>query len=312
MNNTKSTNEQMQTLESEINVFISSFQYWAQYISAKILSNNSISDTDIDDAYSYFLEDEDLKEKTERPEITINRSCDKPDEYKTDLLLSQLKNTEGVNALIEGVSVEFHPNITVIYGANGSGKTGYIRLLKKVFFSRAEEPILRNVHVDAGHKEPSAELVFLSEGKNYTLKYPEDMERAEFRQFAVFCGKSVLFHLSKKKNEFEFKPAGLNFFAELTSAFKRIEEKINKDISNKNAAKDYASIFDGESDISTLIRRIFSNREIESLKKHLPFTEEDRQKKKELEESKAALITLKKDKEIRTLEDMKKMLNNVK
>src|SRR5262249_45054524 len=51
----------------------------------------------------------------------------------------------GVNALAEGQTLKFAPNLTAVYGDNAAGKTGYIRILKSACRARGPEQILGNV-----------------------------------------------------------------------------------------------------------------------------------------------------------------------
>jgi hypothetical protein len=51
----------------------------------------------------------------------------------------------GVNALSENQTLKFGPNLTVVYGDNAAGKTGYTRILKSACRARGEEQILGNV-----------------------------------------------------------------------------------------------------------------------------------------------------------------------
>jgi len=49
------------------------------------------------------------------------------------LYLCSISDVEGVNALAPRKPLEFGKgNITIVYGNNGSGKSGYVRLLKHV------------------------------------------------------------------------------------------------------------------------------------------------------------------------------------
>ncbi|MEI8172453.1 MAG: ATP-binding protein [Deltaproteobacteria bacterium] len=298
------------TLESEINLFANALPYWAKSLSKKLLSSETISDDNIDTSYSYLLEDAGLRTKTARPELNIDYIGEQLTSYKMDLRLSKLHSVEGVNALVENQIIEFSPNFTVIYGVNGSGKSGYVRMLKKAFFNRTDEPIIPNVHIDSGHKSPKAEFVFVSGEADYPLTFPDKSSNAEFHQFSVFDSKSIPVHLNNK-NEFEFRPAGLNFFAELTEVFRRVEEKINQDINAKNISMDYASFFDGESEIKALLSKVTANTKIDELKKHLPFSVTDKDRRKKLEEQKAQLQALKKDKEIEELEEKKKLIESL-
>ena len=303
--------QSVETLETEVKKFADGLPYWAKFLAEKILSGNTISDNDIDTSYSYLLEQLKLKDKTENPEISINYNAENSGNYKPDLLLSKLENVEGVNALIENQTIDFSPNLTIVYGANGSGKSGYVRLLKKVFYSKSQEEILQNVHLENGHKPVNAKFTFKSKNIENSLEFA-DKDNAEFEQFAVFDGNSVLKHL-ENKNEFEFRPAGLSFFAEYTSAIIRVEEKLNTDIQTKqtgNTANDLSVLFDGNSEIKTLVQNLKAETNINDLKKYTPFSEEDKTQKEALQKQYDELLLASKgkEKEIKNLESVKSLL----
>jgi hypothetical protein len=308
---TKAESQIVLALEDDIKAFIISLPYWAKFLSDKLLSSTNITDNDIETAYLYLIENAGLKDKTEKPEINIYFKDDNLEFYKKDLKLSKLQNVEGVNALVENQTIIFSPNVTIIYGITGSGKTGYIRLLKKAFFSRAKEDIIPNINLKNKRKTIKANFIFNSGGSEYTLNYPVDSLQSEFSQYAVFDSKCVLTHLDDK-NEFEFKPAGLTFFKALTEAFKKLEERINVDINAKNIQKNYSVLFDGDSIIKSLLQDISEKTKIKDLKKYLPFSEDDKKEKKALEEKKAQLQTLKIDKEIASLKNIRSLIVTLK
>lgn len=63
------------------------------------------------------------------------------------LRLCSISDVEGVNALAPKKPLEFgKSNITVVYGSNGSGKSGYVRLLKHVCGARDSGTLLCNVY----------------------------------------------------------------------------------------------------------------------------------------------------------------------
>lgn len=307
--------QQVETLESEIKKFANGQPYWGKLLADKILSGNAISDNDIDTSYSYLLEQLKLKEETEKPEIAISYNAPNAENYKSDLLLTKLENLEGVNAIIENQTIEFSPKLTIIYGANGSGKSGYVRLLKKVFYSKAPEDILPNVHIDNGHKSINAKFTFKSNNDEISL-WVTNKNNAEFKQFAVFDGKSVLSHL-ENKNEFEFRPAGLNFFAEYTNAINRVEQKLNAEIQAKqsgNKPNDLSALFDGSSEIKAIVQSLSAQTNIEDLKKYTPFSEEDKAEKDRVQKQYDELLLASKGKEteIKRLESIKSLLTQNK
>lgn len=273
-----------ETLETEVKKFADGLPYWAKFLAEKILSGNTISENDINTSCSYLLEHLKLKEETEKPEIEIDYNAENAGNYKSDLLLTKLENVEGVNALTENQTIEFSPNLTIIYGANGSGKSGYVRLLKNVFYSKAPENILPNVHIDNGHKAIDAKFTFKSSNTEIPLGF-SDKDNAEFEQFAVFDGNSVLKHL-ENRNEFEFRPAGLSFFADYTNAIIRVEQKLNAEIQTKqtgNTADDLSALFDGNSEIKTIVQNLKAETKIDDLKKYTPFSDEDKTQKEAIQ-----------------------------
>ncbi|CDS95790.1 conserved hypothetical protein [Sphingobacterium sp. PM2-P1-29] len=303
--------QQVETLETEVKRFANGLPYWAKFLAEKVLLNNAISDNDVDTSYFYLLEQLKLKEETEKLDIAINYKTENAGNYKTDLLLTKLEKVEGVNALIENQTIEFSPNLTIIYGANGSGKSGYVRLFKNVFYSKAPENILPNVHIDNGHKAVNATFTFKSNNAEIPLGFSEK-DIAEFEQFAVFDGNSVLKHL-ENKNEFEFRPAGLSFFADYTNAIIRVEQKLIADIQSKqlgNTANDLSALFDGNSEIKTLVQNLNAETKIEDLKKYTPFADEDKTKKEAVQKQYDELLLASKgkEKEMKNLESIKGLL----
>jgi len=176
--NSNELEQYLETLESEVKKFADGLPFWAKYIADKILLGKAISDIDIETSYSYLLEELKLKGETEKPEIEINYNASTGD-YDPDLLLTKLENVEGVNALTENQTIDFSPNLTIIYGSNGSGKSGYVRLLKKVFYSKAPEEILQNIHLKDGHKPVNAKFTFKSKNADVPLSYSQRVN-AEF------------------------------------------------------------------------------------------------------------------------------------
>lgn len=313
---TPASTPKLETLETQVKGFADGLPYWAKYIAEKILSGSAISDNDIDTSYSYLLEELNLNPETKNPEIVITHKAGNSGDYKLDLLLSKLENVEGVNALTEKQTIEFSPNLTIIYGANGSGKSGYVRLLKKAFYSKAPEEILPNIHIDSGHKPINAKLTFSSNSTDIFLDYPVNENSAEFEQFSVFDGKSVLKHLAEK-NEFEFRPAGLSFFTDYTEVIIRVEQKLNSDITAKKAgytANDLSDLFDSESEIKALIKNLSASTKIESLIKYTPYSEEDKTNKGKIQKQYDELLLASKgkEKEIKNLEKIKKLLEENK
>jgi hypothetical protein len=74
--------------------------------------------------------------------------------------LTSVFHDRGVNALAEGQTLRFGPSMTVVYGDNGAGKTGCIRILKNACRARGRERILGNVTSGAAPPAPVVTIRF--------------------------------------------------------------------------------------------------------------------------------------------------------
>ena len=57
--------------------------------------------------------------------------------------IESLTHHIGVNALAQQQTIQFGPQLTVVYGNNATGKSGYTRILKRVCSARGAECVLR-------------------------------------------------------------------------------------------------------------------------------------------------------------------------
>lgn len=297
------------SLEQEVNAFANALPYWARFLAEKILLNIPVAEEDYQTAFGYLLEDLTLTPPTEKTEIVIKQSEATEGVYKAGLLLAALSQVEGVNALTEQQILEFNPQLTIVYGANGSGKSGYVKLFKKAFYAKVPEDILPNIHLEEGHKPVHALFSFTSGNQSLSLHFPEEESNPAFEQFAVFDGKGASKHIDQK-NEFEFRPAGLNFFASYMEALKKMEQLLSDAIAEKDTDNDFTQLFEGESAIKTFVESISGSTTIDDLNQYTPFSAADEAAKKNIEKvyDDLLLSTRGQAKEIQQLESIKWLL----
>jgi energy-coupling factor transporter ATP-binding protein EcfA2 len=311
MEDNTETVEEVKTLVTEVKGFANSQPYWAKYLCTEILAGNEITDTIIDTSYSYLLEKLDLKEETDKPELAISYNPNASDDFKENVCFDSLTNVEGVNALTENQTIELTPNITIIYGSNGAGKSGYVRLFKKVFYSKDKGDILPDINIESDHKPIAATFNFSSDSTNISLNYPDNTGNGIFNQFAVFDGEIGKKHLSVR-NDFIFRPAGLQLFNEFNAALEKLSAKLHRDVQTKSIANPFVDddIFQGESGIKTLLTQLSHSSDLEELKLHLPYADEEKEKRTQLDKKyddlKVALAQ--KDKSLKVLRGIKTQL----
>ncbi|MFA6518889.1 MAG: hypothetical protein WCV93_04565 [Candidatus Shapirobacteria bacterium] len=287
-------------VNQEIVAWVKQQPYWVQYTSRLILNDKNIELAVI---FKYFLEEHKLSKPAEsKPEAVLI------DKVATDKGNSRvyLKRLEEVvaNALATNQKIEFSKNLTVIYGNNGSGKTGYIRLLNNSFISRGDMEILPNVFKDTSI-EPHGKFTFTSEdSEEFVLEFPNDKADGRFDCFSVFDNKSVRVHLDDK-NQLTFKPQGLDYFEKLATVFSEIKVLAEENLKKYNDEIDFSIHFSGDSEVKTFIIGIKATTTDEELKKY-EITNIEKDKAKSLEKEKQILVALDIKRKLDELEVVKK------
>lgn len=143
--------------------------------------------------------------------------------------LCSVHAVENVNAIYNGSTLPFsHSGITLIYGENGSGKSGYTRILKNACFAKHVEPeILPNVYKN--QKGPQgAKISFLKNGERLVWDWSPGKTLTDLSGINVYdsdSGKILL----EKNNQVTYKPKGAEIFDEVAA----ITEEIKSVVSGK-------------------------------------------------------------------------------
>ena len=131
----------------------------------------------------------------------------------------------GVNALAEDQTLNFAPGLTVVYGDNGAGKTGYIRILKSACRARGQEHILGNVVCGTSPLAPVVAIKY----KVGTEPEPREWVGTGGDEFvsrvSVFDTQCAAVYLTEK-TDVAFRPFGLDLFDRLVKACKAVRVKL--------------------------------------------------------------------------------------
>lgn len=148
------------------------------------------------------------------------------------LHIHELTEVSGVNAIKQGAKLDFSgANITVIYGPNGSGKTGYSRLLKHACGSRGTEEILSNIF-DDGIKLSTAKIHISIGGVLSTIDWDFTAPPIKaLRDVHIFDSRSASMYMGPK-NEATYEPRRMRFLSSLITVCDRVSASIEAE---KNA-----------------------------------------------------------------------------
>ena len=145
--------------------------------------------------------------------------------------LARVVHLHGANDLAIGASLDFNPvGLTVIAGRNGSGKSGYTRILKQVAVCRASEPVLPNAF--GTDQTPKAVVSYqLGDDQAQDLTWEAGNERIEspLQRVRIFDARAANVHLAGSA-EMAYIPPALQVLAEYTRILREVEEAIDTDL----------------------------------------------------------------------------------
>lgn len=197
---------------------------WSKLLIDRIVSTEkNLQISDREKIFNYFLQSINLY--TGLPSL----STKKPNYAPTNKIieLESLSDITGVNKLAKNQTLKFSKNITVIYGENGTGKTGYGRILKSLGFSYDTNNIVHsNIY---GANEPKTAIInFKSNGVAQVFNWTGNNKDSELQNISVFNNNCVQISLSDR--QLIVSPIGFHLFnlviTELNELTKLLNDKI--------------------------------------------------------------------------------------
>lgn len=134
----------------------------------------------------------------------------------------------GVNALAEDQTLKFGPGLTVVYGDNGAGKTGYIRILKSACRARGPEKILGNVVSGTTPLTPVVAIKYKVGAEPNPREWASGSEDKFVSRVSVFDTQCAAVYLTEK-TDVAFRPFGLDLFDKLVKACKAVRTKLESE-----------------------------------------------------------------------------------
>lgn len=242
---------------------------WLKLLIGRILLLRAVPDKAfLDEIYKQFILAHRLSEKEPGINASSVKSISAQErEAVRGYILKCLQHENGVNALEPDATIPFHHKLTVIYGKNGSGKSGFVRILKRVAGSRTQEDVWQNVHNVKSQNRCRAKITYKSDDKDTTYQWNGDNKVSPFDQMAIFDGKCIPIYLNKSLN-FSYQPYGFELFQDLSNSVKGLQERLAADIQTAENDKPIIDdIFNEETSIGTFVAKITSVTKLDELNK---------------------------------------------
>jgi len=201
---------------------------WARYIVRNVIDNKAPLDGESTaTAYKLFLQENGLEERT-LPDEPLLIASNADAETIVPLTITSLSDVTGVNALGTGNTIEPDPHLTILFGENGTGKTGYSRIFKALAESRTvDKEILGNI----AHTRPEA----MSATVKYRLGDSDEQRyiwRGEkgvlpFTRMSIFDSRAVKLHVDDNL-DYTYTPAALVLFDHVMDGMKAVQNTAKK------------------------------------------------------------------------------------
>ena len=215
---------------------------WMQKLIQEITDvQNTLSEEKINELCQSLIDEKNLVELVTPTSQVTNKK--KPSQ--AEVLLKSLKHIKGVNNIKEGEEIKFHERMTICFGENASGKTGYVRMIKKVAESLTQKPILSDINkIKENYLLPEFKALFAVNGEEIEWKERnnEVSNNSISNQISVFDSHVAFWHLSNQLN-CAYTPQGIAPFDLAVKTIRRIREELKKQTSQeesslKNSIKD--------------------------------------------------------------------------
>lgn len=238
---------------------------WVRYIVRQVLdSGRAIGPDEADHAYKLFRQEKSLDSRTLSKEPLLAATAN-TEEVEEPLAITCLSDVTGVNALVSGAVIEPHAGLTILFGENGTGKTGYSRIFKALAASRTADVILGDIDA-ASEQDKSATIRYTLGAAEREFVWSGEQGVPPFTRMSIFDSPSVNFHVDEDL-EYVYVPAALALFNHVISGIKAVQAQV--DDARKSLASGATSLlsrFPRESSVYPLVETLGAATDLDELK----------------------------------------------
>lgn len=221
--------------------WIETQQPWLSDAARRLIVNGRIADDEIGEILALAKAQAGIEDSTGRVAQPLSRDMiPTGDTAESPIVLIELRNLRGVNAIATDQRIPFsQTGLTVIYGNNGAGKSGYSRVLRKACRARATGgAILGDVFGTGAAESPSAEILIRRKdaAEPETLVWRQGSSApTELATVAVFdsqCARAF----TDTEGEVAYTPRGLDVLAQLAILCGKLRAQLDTEINGIHAS----------------------------------------------------------------------------
>ena len=228
-----------------------------------------------------------------------------------DIRILSVGNIEGIDALAPRTPLPFAPKLSVVYGNNGSGKSGYARILKRLCGKPNATDLQPNVFKILPQQRQCTVVASINGNAKTFVWQANNDPIEELSLIDVFDSQIGFFYIDKEQ-EVSYVPSEVALFEQLVNIFQRLQQKLKAEldlISTKLPAKPHQ--FGDTKYIKAMFDRLKHNSDVKTVEEFFSFTVDDSKMLKQLEERLTASpfdLATKKNKRITQLNSLLKQV----
>lgn len=286
--------------------WVATLPKWQQRLGYLIIEKKHVTEDELKEIYDIFKIEMSLEEGN-NVDDNICTCVYKSDTFP-NVKWQGVGNLHGVNRLKSGSGLSISEGLTVIYGENGSGKSGYTRLLNNAFISRGDQEILPNIFSDSP-EDISADFKFCVDGCQIEYKYPESKDEFPFKTIRNFDSKSASDDMNREST-IDFAPSELSFFDLFLTACTEIQKKLDDERTAKKLENPTLKFFPNEGEALNRMQALSANSKIDKIREDFEVTEEDKEIFEQIKTEKVNLIALNVNRQIILINQVIDVLNS--
>lgn len=236
------------TIWTEIDAWASGLRPWERFLLATLVRERRVDESALAAVEALLLKEHGLAKAAElqlAEGVTVSEDITgRPAVVHRQVYVTRISGTRSVNALPDDSELPFSRELTIVYGQNGTGKSGFFRVLAALCFARSSSAVLPDVFADGGESAPVAARVEFQyeDGELSQCAYPASGPHPDLRRVTVFDSAVAAAHVAKS-NEFSYTPAGFDVFDGMEAAFAELRNRLQARINNIPTSHTFDRLF---------------------------------------------------------------------